>query len=69
MPSSSDFRRSVTAGIGARAGRELDQRNEERRIEPMGVEKALRMLHGGGQVVDQNGRGGRRDDRPRASDR
>jgi hypothetical protein len=42
----------------------LDQRNKIGGIEPMGVEKSLRMRHRGGKIVGQNGRCGRGDDRP-----
>ena len=49
--------------IGVLAGRDLDQRHEKGRIEPVRVEEALGMIDGGREVIDQNGGRGRCDDR------
>jgi hypothetical protein len=55
--------------VRAGARRQLDQRHEIGRIEPMGVEEPFRMRHRARQVVDQDRRRGRGDDRSRARKR
>ena len=53
-------------GIGRGARRNLDQRDQIGRIEPVHVEEALGMFDRAGEIVDEDSRGGRGDDRRRA---
>ena len=48
--------------IGRRSRRNLDQRNQIGRVEPVHIEKAVGMFDRAGEVVDQDGRCGRGDD-------
>ncbi|MFK4580328.1 hypothetical protein ABIF83_003775 [Bradyrhizobium ottawaense] len=63
MPSSSPLTSSTMAGSVALPGRNLDQRDQVGRIEPMHVEEAARIHDRAGEIIDEDGRRRRCHDR------